>query len=86
MKLSRIILLVSAITLLVLPAVRTHAADASAGYHELRLYTVTSNKIGGVLERFRRALWKAYLTENKLEPKALLRDRVHLELIGLCKG
>ena len=25
-----------------------------------------------------RALWKAYLTENKLEPQALLRDSVHL--------
>ena len=29
-----------------------------------------------------RALWKAYLTENKLEPKALLRDSVHLNAHG----
>jgi hypothetical protein len=29
-----------------------------------------------------RALWKAYLTENKLEPKALLRDGVHLNPHG----
>ena len=30
------------------------AADVSpAGYHELRIYTVTSNKLDGVLERFR---------------------------------
>ena len=29
-----------------------------------------------------RALWKAYLTENKLEPKALLRDDVHLNAHG----
>ncbi len=29
-----------------------------------------------------RALWKAYLTENKLEPKALLRDSVHLNAYG----
>ena len=29
-----------------------------------------------------RALWKAYLAENKLEPKALLRDGVHLNPHG----
>jgi hypothetical protein len=29
-----------------------------------------------------RALWKAYLSENKLEPKALLRDTVHLNAHG----
>ena len=29
-----------------------------------------------------RTLWKAYLTENKLEPKALLRDDVHLNAHG----
>ena len=29
-----------------------------------------------------RALWKAYLTENKLEPKALLKDDVHLNAHG----
>lgn len=29
-----------------------------------------------------RALWKAYLTENKLEPKVLLRDGVHLNPHG----
>lgn len=29
-----------------------------------------------------RALWKAYLTENKLEPQALLRDSVHLNAHG----
>jgi len=29
-----------------------------------------------------RALWKAYLAENKLEPKALLRDSVHLNAHG----
>ncbi len=29
-----------------------------------------------------RALWKTYLTENKLEPKALLRDNVHLNEHG----
>jgi hypothetical protein len=29
-----------------------------------------------------RALWKAYLTENQLEPKALLRDSVHLNAHG----
>jgi hypothetical protein len=29
-----------------------------------------------------RALWKGYLTENKLEPKALLRDSVHLNAHG----
>jgi hypothetical protein len=29
-----------------------------------------------------RALWKTYLTENKLEPKALLRDSVHLNAHG----
>ena len=29
-----------------------------------------------------RALWKAYLSENKLEPKALLRDGVHLNPHG----
>ena len=29
-----------------------------------------------------RALWKAYLTENKLDPKALLRDDVHLNAHG----
>ncbi len=29
-----------------------------------------------------RALWKAYLAENKLEPKALLRDGVHLNAHG----
>ena len=29
-----------------------------------------------------RALWKAYLTENKLEPNALLRDSVHLNAHG----
>jgi hypothetical protein len=29
-----------------------------------------------------RALWKVYLTENKLEPKALLRDGVHLNPHG----
>lgn len=29
-----------------------------------------------------RALWKAYLTENRLEPKALLRDSVHLNAHG----
>ena len=29
-----------------------------------------------------RALWKAYLTENKLEPSALLRDGVHLNAHG----
>jgi len=29
-----------------------------------------------------RTLWKAYLTENKLEPKALLRDGVHLNPHG----
>jgi len=29
-----------------------------------------------------RTLWKAYLTENKLEPKALLRDSVHLNAHG----
>ena len=52
MKLSRIILLVSAITLLVLPVLQTQAADAPASYYELRLYSVTSNKMDGVLERF----------------------------------
>ncbi len=29
-----------------------------------------------------RALWKAYLTENKLEPKSLLKDSVHLNAHG----
>ena len=29
-----------------------------------------------------RALWKAYLAENQLEPKALLRDSVHLNAHG----
>ena len=29
-----------------------------------------------------RALWKVYLTESKLEPKALLRDSVHLNAHG----
>ena len=29
-----------------------------------------------------RALWKAYLAENKLEPKALLKDGVHLNAHG----
>ncbi len=29
-----------------------------------------------------RALWKAYLAENRLEPKALLRDSVHLNAHG----
>ncbi len=29
-----------------------------------------------------RALWKAYLAEHKLEPKALLRDSVHLNAHG----
>ena len=29
-----------------------------------------------------RALWKDYLTQNKLEPKALLRDSVHLNAHG----
>ena len=29
-----------------------------------------------------RALWKTYLTENKLEPKALLKDGVHLNAHG----
>ncbi len=29
-----------------------------------------------------RALWKSYLTENKLEPRALLRDSVHLNAHG----
>jgi len=29
-----------------------------------------------------RSLWKSYLTENKLEPKALLRDDVHLNPHG----
>ena len=29
-----------------------------------------------------RALWKAYLTENMLEPKALLKDSVHLNAHG----
>ncbi len=29
-----------------------------------------------------RTLWKAYLTENKLEPNALLRDSVHLNAHG----
>ena len=29
-----------------------------------------------------RALWKQYLTDNKLEPKALLRDDVHLNAHG----
>ena len=53
MKLRRIILLASGITLVFLPALRTPAVDAPESYYELRLYTVTSNKLDAVLERFR---------------------------------
>ena len=45
-------LLFTAMTLLSVHA-ELRAADPSAGYYELRLYTVTSNKMDGVVERFR---------------------------------
>ena len=45
-------LLLTTVTLLCFRA-ELRAADTSAGYYELRLYAVTTNKMEGVLERFR---------------------------------
>jgi hypothetical protein len=60
-----------------LPPAGTHW-DAFMNHHWLPLL---AKKYGAELCD-QRALWKAYLTEHNLEPKALLKDGVHLNAHG----